>query len=66
MALTKAQQEALDFVKKNEVYLSADGKFTSTTNNLNKRWNNSLKILLQQGAIFKASLRTNNVRVKAL
>lgn len=65
MALTKAQQEALDFVKKNEVYLS-DGKFTSTTNNLNKRWNNSLKILLQQGVIFKASLRTNNVRVKAL
>lgn len=65
MALTKAQQEALDFVKKNEVYLS-DGKFNSTTGEINKRWNNSLKILLQQGVIFKTSLRSNNVRIKAL
>lgn len=65
MTLTKAQKEALDFVKNNDVYFN-DGKFSSTTNTINKRWNKSLNILLREGIIFKTSLRRNNVKVEAL
>lgn len=65
MSLTKAQNEALDFVKNNEVFL-VDGKFVSTTSEMNKRWANSFKILLEKGEIYKASLRTNYTPLKAL
>lgn len=64
--LTKAQKEALDFVKGNEVYLT-NGKYVSSSPALSKkRWGSTFKVLLSKGILYKASLNSNKTRIRAL
>lgn len=64
--LTKAQKEALDFVKDNEVYF-VKGKFVSPSPVLAKRrWTSTFKALLSKGMLYKASLNSNKSRIRTL
>jgi len=66
MSLTKAQKETLEFIKQNEVFLDKEKTIHYNAFTKTRKWNKTFDILLQNGHIYKASLRTNNVRIKAL